>query len=232
MQFVWFRSTSLRVFKFLQINEGGFNFWGEPIFQNAWIIWSPLLYFNFQSFFDPNCSPLIIFQCIFLWFRSTSHRVFKILQIKEGGFNFWGEPIFQNLWIIWSPLLYLSLKSPMDQNSSSFIRFQFILHESGRLFSDSWRFYKLKRGGPNFWGKPILQNVWIIWSPLLYFNFKSFLDPNSSPFISFQCILYDSGVLLSGFSNFYKLKRGDLISGGTNFAECLNYLVPPSVFQS
>ena len=146
MQFVWFRSTSLRVFKFLQINEGGFNFWGEPIFQNAWIIWSPLLYFNFQSFFDPNCSPLISFQCIFLWFRSTSHRVFKILEIKEGGFNFWGEPIFQNLWIIWSPLLYLSLKSPMDQNSSSFIRYQFILHESGRLFSGSWNFYKLKRG--------------------------------------------------------------------------------------
>ena len=105
----------------------------------------------------------------FVWFRSTSHRVFKIVQIKEGGFNFWGEPIFQNLWIIWSPLLYLSLKSPMDQNSSSFIRFQFILHESGRLFSDSWRFYKLR--------------------------------------------------------------SGNLISGGTNFAEYLNYLVPPSVFK-
>ena len=136
--------TFLRVLKFLQIKEGGPNFWGEPILQNVWIIWSPLLYFNFQSFFDPNCSPLISFQCIFLWFRSTSHRVFKILQIKEGGFNFWGEPIFQNLWIICSPLLYLSLKSQMDQNSSSFIRFQFILHEGGRLFSDSRRFYRLK----------------------------------------------------------------------------------------
>ena len=145
------------------------------------------------------------------------------------------------------------------------------------------KFLQIKVGGPNFWGEPILQNVWIIGSPLLYLNFKSFPDPNCAPFISFQSILYDSGVVLSGFSNFYKLRSGDLISGGnqfyrmselfgppfcisilkllcteilrhsvdfspscmneekfshspemggTNFAECLNYLVPPSVFQS
>ena len=82
----------------------------------------------------------------FVWFRTTSLRVFKFVQIKEGGFNFWGEPILQNIWIIWSPFLYLNLKSRMDQNSSSFIRFQSILHEWGRLFSESWNFYKLKRG--------------------------------------------------------------------------------------
>ena len=80
-----------------------------------------------------------------------------------------------------------------------------------------FKFLQIKEGGPNFWGEPILQNVWIIWSPLLYFNFKSFLDPNSSPFISFQCIFSDSGVLLPGFSNLYKLMRGHLISGGNQF---------------
>ena len=192
----------------------------------------------------------------FVWFRSTSLRVFKFVQIKEGGFNFWGEPIFQNVWIIWSPLLYLSLKSPMNQNSSSFIRFQSILHEWGSIFSESWNFYKLKRGdlisrrnqfwrmselfvppfcisilkvlwtkfyivhcismystwfrstffrvlkfvqikegGSNFWGEPILQNVWIIWSPLLYFSFKIFLDPNSSSFIRFESNLHQWGRL-------------------------------------
>ena len=131
------------------------------------------------------------------WFRSTFLRVLKFLQIKEGGPNFWGEPILQNVWIIWSPLLYLNLKSSMDRNSWSFIRFQFILHESGRLFWESWNFYKLKRGEPNFLGEPILQNVWIIWSPLLYFKFKSFMGPNSSSLIRFQCILHDSGVLFS-----------------------------------
>ena len=81
----------------------------------------------------------------FVWFRSTSLRVFKFLQIKEGGPNFWGEPILQNVWIIWSPLLFSNFKSFLDQNSSSLIRFQSILHESGRLFSESWNFYKLKR---------------------------------------------------------------------------------------
>ena len=89
------------------------------------------------------------------------------------------------------------------------------------------KFLKIKEGGANFWREPILQKVWIIWSPLLYFNFKSFLDPNSSPFISFQCILYDSGVLLSGFSNFYKLRRGDLISGGNQFCRKSELLGPP-----
>ena len=80
------------------------------------------------------------------WFRSTFLRVLKFLQIKEGGPNFWVEPILQNVWIIWSPLLYFNFKSFLDPNSSSFIRFQSILHEWGRLFSESWNFYKLKRG--------------------------------------------------------------------------------------
>ena len=80
------------------------------------------------------------------WFRSTFFRVLKFLQIKERGPNFWGEPILQNVWIIWSPLLYFNFKSFLDPNSSSFIRFQSILHEWGRLFWESWNFYKLKRG--------------------------------------------------------------------------------------
>ena len=82
----------------------------------------------------------------FVWFSSTFLRVLKFLQIKEGGPNFLGEPILQNVWIIWSPLLYFNFKSFLDPNSPSFIRFQSILHESGKLFSESWNFYKLKRG--------------------------------------------------------------------------------------
>ena len=101
----------------------------------------------------------------FVWFRSTSLRVFKFVQTKEGVFNIRGEPIFQNVWIILSPLLYLNLKSSMD---------------------------------PNFW-----------------------------PFISFQSILYDSGVLLSRFSTFYKLKRGDLISEGNQFCRMSELFGPP-----
>ena len=161
-----------------------------------------------------------------VWFRSTFLRASKFLQIQEGGPNFWGEPILQKVWIIWSPLLYFKFKSFQDPNSSSFIRFQCILHDSGVLFSDSSNIYKLKRGGTNFWGKPILQKVWIIWSPLRYFKFKSFLNLNSSSFIKFQCILHDSGVIFSESWNFYKLKRGDPI-----LQKVWIIWSPPSVFQ-
>ena len=136
------------------------------------------------------------------WFRSTFLRVLKFLQIKEGGPNFWGEPILQKVWIIWSPLLYFNFKGFLEPNSSSFITFQCILHDSGVLFSESWNFYKLKRGRPNFWWKSILQKVWIIWSPLLYFYFKSFLHPNSLSLLIFQCILHVSGVFSADSSNF------------------------------
>ena len=78
-------------------------------------------------------------------------------------------------------------------------------------------FLEIKEGVSTFWREANLQKVWIIWSPLLLFNFKSFMDPNSLPFIRFQCILHDSGKVFSDFWNFYKLKRGNLISGGNEF---------------
>ena len=87
------------------------------------------------------------------WISSTFFRVLKFLRIKEGGANFWGESILKKIWIIWSPLLYFNLKSFTDPNSSSFIRFQCIRHDSAVLFSESWNFFKLNSrdqiSGPN-----------------------------------------------------------------------------------
>ena len=137
------------------------------------------------------------------------------------------EPILQKVWIIWSPLLYLNFKRFTDPNSSSCSRFQWILHDSGVLFSESWNFYKLKRGDLISWGNQfcrkselfvrrfsisILQKVWIIWFPLQYFNFKSFMDPNSSSLIRFQCILRDSGSTFLRVFKFLHIKHG-----GPNF---------------
>ena len=195
--------------------------------KNVWLIWSPLLYFNFKSFIHSNSSPFISFQCTLYDSGVLLPGFPNFIKLKTGDIISGGEPIFQNIWIISSPLLYLNLKSPMEPSSSSFIRFQSILQESGTLFRESWNFYKLKRGDLISGGEPILQNVWIIWSPLLYFNFKSFLDPNSSSFIRFQCILYESGVLLSEFSNLYKLKSGDLISVGNQFFRISGLFGPP-----
>ena len=119
-----------------------------------------------------------------------------------------------NISIIWSPLLHLNFKSFKYWISSPLIRCQRILYDSGVLFSESWNFYKLKRGDIISGGEPILQNVWTICSPLQYFNFKNFVDPNSFSFIKFECILHDSEGLFSESLIFYKLKRGNLISGG------------------
>ena len=85
----------------------------------------------------------------YAWLRSTFLRVVKFLQIKEGGSNFWGEPILQK---VCSPLVYFNFKSLMDTKFSSFIRFQCILHDSGVLFSEFWNFYKLKMGDLIFGG--------------------------------------------------------------------------------
>ena len=74
-------------------------------------------------------------------------------------------------------------------------------------------FLQIKGRGPNFWEEPILQKFSMIWSPLLYFNFKSFMDKRSLSFFRLQCILHDSGVISSEYLNFCKLKRMDLISG-------------------
>ena len=131
------------------------------------------------------------------------------------------------VWFISSPLLHFSFKSFLDPSSRPFIRFKCILYDSRVLLSGFPNLCKLKREWFNFWGEPIFQNVRILWSPFLHFNFKSFLDPNSLEFIRFQCILYDSGVLLPGFSNFYKLKWGNLISGGYQFWRNSELFCPP-----
>ena len=75
----------------------------------------------------------------------------------------------------------------------------------------------MKDGGLNFWVETNWQNVSIIWSPLLYFNLKSSLDPNTSSFIRFQSFVHESGTLFLGSRNFFKLKRGVLISKGNQF---------------
>ena len=96
-----------------------------------------------------------------------------------------------------------------------------------KTFARLFKLLQIKEGWPHFCWKPILQNVWIIWSPLLHFNFKRFKDPNSLSFIIFQCILCDSGVSFPDFWNFIKLKRGDLSSGENQISRKSELFGPP-----
>ena len=146
------------------------------------------------------------------WFTSTFLNFLKFPQIKEGDLISWVEPNSQNGWIIWSYLLYFISRNLRVSNSSSFIRFKWVLHDSPVLFSIFWNFLKLKRGDLISWVEATLPNGWIIWSYLLYFNSRNLKDSNSLSFIRFKWVLHDSPVLFSICWNFLKLKRGDLIS--------------------
>ena len=70
------------------------------------------------------------------------------------------------------------------------MRFVWFRRASARLL----KVPQIKERGPNFWGEPILLIVWVIWSSLLYLNFKGFIEPNSLSFIRYQCIRHDRGV--------------------------------------
>ena len=160
--------------KFPHINDRGPNFVEKPFLENGWIICSLLLYYDLESFKDPNSSSLIRFKfslhdsiVLFLSFL-------KVPQTKEGGPNCLGELILENSQIIWSLLLYYNLKKFKDPNSLSFNRFEFIVHDSAVLFFKFFEISRTERGGPNSLGQPILLNCWIIWFPLFYFNFKNF----------------------------------------------------------
>ena len=83
------------------------------------------------------------------WLSSTFLMLYKFLQIKERGPNFWLEPV---VWMIWSSVLYFNFKSFKDLKSLSFIRFQCILLDPRVPFSRFWNFNKIKREGPNFLG--------------------------------------------------------------------------------
>ena len=141
-----------------------------------------------------------------VWFRRIFVGSLKFLQTKEWGPNFRKEAILQKDSILWSPFLCFIFKSFNYWISSSFLRFQWILHDSGLLFSEFLNFCKLNKwdlisGGNQFCRMSGFDHA------LLYFNFKCFKYPISLSFIRFQCILHDPAVIFSESWNFCKLKR-------------------------
>ena len=106
-----------------------------------------------------------------VWFKRAAVTRLKFLQIKDG----WPDFLVKRIQEILVSLLYFNFKSFKDVISSSIIRFQCILLGWGVPFSYFINLYKLKRKNLISVGRgAILQKIWVIWSPLLYFNFKSF----------------------------------------------------------
>ena len=146
---------------------------------------NPLLYFLFKNLKETNSLSFISFHCILhvsVVFLSIFENFFKL---KRADLISWCEPILQNDWIIWSPLVYFLFKNLEDSNFSSFIWFRCTIHDSVVFFSVFENFPKLKKGDVIPCGETVLQNDWIIWSPLSYFNSKNLEDPNSLSLTSF-----------------------------------------------
>ena len=146
------------------------------------------------------------------WFTSTFSIFRNFLKLKRGDLICWGQPILQNTWLFGPALLYFNSWNLTESNSSSFFALEWFAMDSPLLFSIFWNFVKLKRADLVSWWEPILQNVWIIWSPLFYFNSRNFRDSNSLSFIALQWVPICSPLLFSIFWNFLKLKSGDLFS--------------------
>ena len=147
------------------------------------------MYFNFKSFKDPNSSSFIRFQCILydsgkFFSHFWDFYKLKIKDLISGGNQFCRmAELFGPSFCIC--ILKVSttqiLCHSLDFNASVWFR---------RIFLRCFKFAKIKKGDLLSWGETILQNSRLIWSPLLYFKFKRFKDPNSSSFIRFQCILH------------------------------------------
>ena len=149
----------------------------------------------------PNSASFIRFQCVLhdpgvlLWVFQS------FLKFNKGDLIAFREPILHKSWIIWSSLLYFRFKILKDPNSLSFITFQYILHDAAVLFSVYQKKIKFRERHLISWGEPILQNDWIIWSPLLYFKLKIWRTQ------TLRHLLDINGFYMMGqfFSQFFKI---------------------------
>ena len=124
-----FSRDFLIILKFPQIKEGILFYSGVPILQSNWIIWSPLLHFNFENVKDANSTSFIWFSCI-VDDLAVLFSVFQnFFKLKRADLIPWMSPLLHNNWIIWFPLLYFKFLKLKEANSTSFTSIPCILHD-------------------------------------------------------------------------------------------------------
>ena len=175
---------------------------------------------------EPNSLWFIRVQCILhdsgvLFSEPLNFYKLKSVYLISGGNQFCRKSeLFGPLFCSWI------LKVLWSQNCWSLVRFQCSVHDSGVLFSESWNFLKLKRGDLISCWNQFCRKSEIFGPPFCISILKVLWSQNSSSLVRFQCILHDAGVLFSESWNFYKLKRGNLISWRHRFrrkSELLGY---------
>ena len=143
--FTWFRGLFSCFSRFSQIVKVGIgtSYWGINSVQRLNYLILPFV-FQFQK--CEGCKSCVLsFQCIL--HNSTVHSpdFLNFIKVKRGDLFPWGQLILQNGSTIWSLFLYFNFKNFKEPNSLSFVRFQFILHDSEKLFSVP----EIKEGEPN-----------------------------------------------------------------------------------
>ena len=97
----------------------------------------------------------------------------NFLKLRRGDLISLEGPIQQGGRIIWSSsLLYFNFRNLRNPNSSSLIGFPCILHDSAVLFSVFGDFLGVGGGASFLRGGAVLRDGWVIWFPLLCFNFS------------------------------------------------------------
>ena len=137
---------------------------------------------------EPNSSFSIRFQCILHDPELLFPEFSNFYKLKRGVLISGGNQLCRTAELFGSAFCLSVLKVSITQ----FLRHSLDFNASvwfRSFFLRGFKFPKMKEGGPNLLVEPILQNGWFILTPLLFFNFKTFKDQNSSSFITFQCIL-------------------------------------------
>ena len=166
------------------------------------------------------------------WFTTTFLNFLKFLQIKERGPNFLVGTNSPEL------LNYLVHPSAFQFWKFQVLRF-FVIHCTSRgsnrvtrTFPNLLKFPQIKKRGPNFLGGTNSAQWLNYLVPPSPFQFQRFQELK---FFLIHCTLMGSNRFTSTFLNFLKFSQikegGPNFLVGTNSAERLNYLVPPSVFQ-
>ena len=142
------------------------------------------------------------------WLWSTFWDFSNFHKLKRGDQIFGENQFCRKSELFDPPLLSFNFKSFKDPNSSSFIRFQCNLHDSGIPFSNFWNLYKLKPGTEFLGGNQSWRKSESFGTPFCISVLKVSRTQILCHSLDFHAFCMIEEYLSQILWNFYKLKRG------------------------
>ena len=176
MDSAWFRSTFLRVYKFLQIKEGDLNSRVNNFCRKSELFGRPFCISILRVFYFQIHSYSLDFNT-FCIIKENFSQSWNFNKLKRGDLISVGNQFCRKSELFGLPFCISFLNTLWTQihnHSLDFNAFCMIQEYFLRVL----KFLQINMEEPNFSREPLLQKVWILWFRFLYFNFKSFMDPN------------------------------------------------------